>query len=266
MTTLDQVVLLPAPSYVPLAILGLISALTGMFLLLVFRYTSNQTGIKAAKELIKAHLLEIRLFKDDPFLVLRAQKCIILDIGRYLRLTLVPLAVMLVPIVLLVTYLDSLFGYSPLRPGETAVLGVRWAGTPPGDATIRLDVPEGLNVETPPVRIAGGKEVDWRIRAMEKGRYDVRMTVGQELFHKEVVVDDALAQVVPVRQRGSGIERLWSPGEGLLPKDSVFESITVGYQSRTFDIFGWNAHWLVMFFLGSLIAGYALQGLFHVKI
>ncbi len=42
-----------------------ISLLTGLFMLLVFKLTSNQAGLQRTKDRIKAHLLEFRLFKDS---------------------------------------------------------------------------------------------------------------------------------------------------------------------------------------------------------
>jgi hypothetical protein len=250
-----------------LAALCAISAATGVLLLLVFRYTSNQTGIAAAKDRIKAHVLEIRLFKDDPLLVVQAQKAILLTTLGYLKLTLVPLAVMLIPIVYLALHLDSRFGYHPLRQGDATILGVTLAdGTPWNEATIELAVPDGLTVETPPLRIPAKREVDWRVRAVREGSFLVTIKVNDRVFQKELSVGDGLARVTSERRRGASIERLWSPGEGPLPPDSPVEAITLRYRPRTFELFGWETHWLVLFFLGSLVAGYALQGVFRVKL
>jgi len=266
-TALDQVAFLPPPSCLPLAGLCAVSAATGILLLLVFRYTSNQAGIGAAKERIKAHVLEIRLFKDDPLLVLQAQKAIVLSTLGYLKFTLVPLAVMLIPVVYLALHLDLVFGYHPLRPGEVTILGVTLAeGVPLNGPAVELTVPEGLTVETPSLRIGAKREVDWRVKAVKEGSFTLTIKVADRVFQKELKVGECLAQVTPERRRGASIERLWSPGESLLPPDSPVDAITVRYRPRTFELFGWETHWLVLFFLGSMVAGYSLQGLFRVRL
>ena len=267
MTALDQVTFLPPPSYLPLTALCAVSAATGILLLLVFRYTSNQAGIGVAKERIKAHVLELRLFKDDALLVLRAQKSIVLTTLGYLKFTLVPLAVMLIPVVYLALHLDMVFGYAPLRPGDATIVAVTLAeGVSLNGSTVELTVPEGLNVETPPLRITAKREMDWRVKALKEGSFTLTIKVADRVFQKELTVSTGLARVTPERRRGRLIERLWSPGEALLPQDSPVDAITVRYRPRTFELFGWETHWLVLFFLGSLAAGYALQGVFRVRL
>jgi uncharacterized membrane protein (DUF106 family) len=84
----------------PLVGLTVVSVLTGIAMLLVFRATSNQHGIVAAKRRISASVFEIRLFNDDPRAILRAQLDIFRHTLGYLRLTMVPVLWIIVPLVL----------------------------------------------------------------------------------------------------------------------------------------------------------------------
>src|SRR6516164_5748341 len=56
----------------------LISAVTGVVLLFVFKYTSNQRAIRRVRNDINAELLALKLFKDSPLVALRAQGRILL--------------------------------------------------------------------------------------------------------------------------------------------------------------------------------------------
>ena len=56
----------------------------GIVALIVYKYVSNQAGIQRAKNAIKVHLLEIRLFKDDIAVVLGATARILLKNALYL--------------------------------------------------------------------------------------------------------------------------------------------------------------------------------------
>ena len=55
-----------------------IAAVTGVLLLVVFKYTSNQRAIKRVRDDINANLLALKLFKDSTAVSLRAQGRILL--------------------------------------------------------------------------------------------------------------------------------------------------------------------------------------------
>ncbi len=51
----------------------IVAAVTGVLLLAVFKYTSDQGAIKRVRNDINAHLLALKLFKDSTRVSLRAQ-------------------------------------------------------------------------------------------------------------------------------------------------------------------------------------------------
>src|SRR5581483_11401686 len=90
----------------PLALVVLVSVITGFLMILVFRYTSDQKSIRIAKDQLKTHLLAVHLFQDQLSIVLVSYNRILRGTGRYLQLTLKPLLVTIVPLILLITQLD----------------------------------------------------------------------------------------------------------------------------------------------------------------
>ncbi len=91
---LFDVLLLPFRSLNPWAGMAFISFLTGLLMLFIYRLASNQAGIRVVKARIKAHLLELRLYKDNMSVTMRAQGRILGANLRYLALNLKPLLVM----------------------------------------------------------------------------------------------------------------------------------------------------------------------------
>ena len=69
----------------PLVSLIPVSILAGIGMLVVFRHASDQAAIRRSKNLVAAHLLEFRLFMDEPRLVLRAQRDLIVGYARGYR-------------------------------------------------------------------------------------------------------------------------------------------------------------------------------------
>jgi hypothetical protein len=140
LTTIFDVLTWPLSWMPPLAGLVILSVLTGILFLLVFPHVSNQGAIKRTKDAIKARLLEIRLFKDDLMLVLRATGRILVSNGLYLWHNLRAMVILLVPFCLILFQLNARYAYGPLKVGDRTLLTARFKpGTPLQD--VRLDLP-----------------------------------------------------------------------------------------------------------------------------
>jgi uncharacterized membrane protein (DUF106 family) len=236
-------------------------------MLIIFRYTSDQKGIKETKDLIKAYLLEIRLFKDDLRIQLSAQKNILVHNLTYMKHALQPMLFMIIPVVIILVQLDGWFGYRPLKPGESAIVSVKLSGHE-RDVLSGLSVNsgDGLVVETPPLRIPRENEVDWRIRANEPGEHTLRFTVDGNIFDKKITVTEGRLDRVN-RVVASGFwDSLLHPANESIGKSPMMEKVEVNYPSRSIEIFGWQLHWLVVFFVLSIVFGFAFKGFFKVEI
>ena len=266
MTAVFDLLLRPFSGVSPWYGIAVVSLLTGVVMLVIFRYTSNQRAIRRAKDRIRAHLLEVRLYRDDMWVLLRAQKDILLNNLIYLGNSLVPLVVMIIPVVLMLVQLNVHYGYRPLRPGDSAIISAKFAPTVDLNAAPRLIAPAGLTVQTPALRIPSLREADWRIGAQWPGRYAVEIVAGDARAEKEIVVANRPTRVSPERV-GSGLYAIMmNPGEKPLPESSAIRSISVDYKPAPLPFFRWNLHWLVAYFILSLAFGFALKGVFRVEV
>jgi hypothetical protein len=254
--------------------LALVSLVTGIVMLLIFKATSNQTGIAAVKRRIHAGLFEIRLFNDDLLAILRAQTEILRHNLTYLRLSLVPMLWMIVPLVLVIAQLQFHYGYQGLDPGQSALVKVQlregWEKTPGvevEDATdkppISLIVPPGLQVETPAVWVPSSREAAWRIMADEWGDYDVQVKLGEQTVSKSARVSRQVGRRSPFRLAPGFLNQLLYPAEDPLPQNSAVTSIELTYPEKL--LFGVPL-WMVVFFVLSIIFAFALRNRFGVNI
>ena len=175
-TKLFDIVLAPA-AVSPWLGMALISCITGFVLLLVYRYTSNQRGIQAAKDRITAHLLEIVLYRDAMKVVMRGEARVMKNILSYLGFTIIPLACMLIPVALLFAQIELRYGSRPLKVGERAIISMKAAGGNTDLSKISLSAPRGIVVETESLRMPLAKKVDWRVKAGAAGRYRLEIDV-----------------------------------------------------------------------------------------
>jgi hypothetical protein len=111
------------------------------------------------------------------------------------------------------------------------------------------------------------QEVDWRLEAQRPGNYSVDVALGNQTYSKQVVVADAsgMARLSPARVRPDWMELLLESSEPPLPADSPIHHILVVYPHRSIALGRWELHWLVPFFVFSLIAAFALKGVFRTE-
>lgn len=276
--------LFPFRGLPPLVGLAVVSLLTAVGMLLVFKVTSNQAGIAAVKRQIHACLFEIRLFNDDLRAILRAQGELLRHNLRYLKFSVVPLLWMIVPLFLLIAQLQFQYAYEPLEPGRPAivemVLAEGWEEALPPEAVEVIDgfprpaaelvAPEGVRLETPGVWAPDVREMSWRLSGERPGDYELAVELGGERFTKRLRVAEgervaAAGLLSPIRPPRDVLLQLVYPAEPPLPKGPV-ESISVSYPGAEVWFFGWRTHWMVVFFILSIAFAFALRNRLGVSI
>lgn len=271
------IVLGPFSTWPPLAGLTVVSLLVGIGLLVAFKFTSNQRALADTKRQILASLFELRLFQDDPRLMLRAIAGLFRQQGRYLALAFVPLLIAAPPLALLLPHLDAYYGYTSIRPGESTVVIARLKPgilppQQPRDAAMMLleATPPGVRVDTPCVWAESLGECAWRITAETDGDFDLTITVRTQTGNARttkrfrVTGTDAIVARAPVRPSASWWDEWRAPEEQPLPADSPFNAITTIYPDREIDLLGIAWHWPVVFFTITTLAVLLARPLFHV--
>lgn len=266
LTRIFDVVLHPFRDVSPLWSLSLLALLTGLFMLAIFRYTSNQAAIARVKNRLKAHFLEFRLFQDDFGLLMQAQKDILKHNLVYLMHALRPMAVMVIPMLLLLGQLNVRYGYRPLRPGEMTIVAVTLRQALTTTDKITLQAPQGVMLETQPLRIPQLREVDWRLRPTASGQFWLRIQVGEEAVGTWLTVSNQLVRVAPYITQAGFMQQVLQPADHALSAASLVQAIAVYYPPRQLQIWGWNMHWLVFFFVVSLLCGFALKNRLGVEV
>jgi uncharacterized membrane protein (DUF106 family) len=244
-----------------------ISLLTGILMLFIFRLTSNQAGIRQVKDKIKAHLLELRLFKDSLPVTFKAQGQILRHNLKYIAYSIKPMLIMIIPLLVILAQLNLWFGFEALRVGETAILKVTLKkSVDPFEAKVEVESPPGLAIETPPLRLAEPGEIDWRIRARAKGIHELRIKLaGQSLTKAVTVAAKPLTMICPLKT-SRFLDELLYPGEKPITSSTPVSSVEITYPAKRLHLFGLNLHWLVPYFVLSILLGFVLKRPFRVEV
>ena len=213
--------------------LVVVSAIMGVVMMLLFKLASNPVAIRRAKRRMQAQLLALRLFGDEPVLVWRAQGRLLAANARYIGVMLLPIAAAAIPFVLGFPHLEALYGRAPLPVGSATVLTVRMR-QPLSQPEPRLEMPAGLRVETPGVRIPdvgkGVGEITWLLRAAGPVSAPVRIHVGEMEVTKTVQVESGHGYLDETRPAGA-LSWLQDPGEVPI-SSSAIESVHVVYRRQ----------------------------------
>ncbi len=263
-----EVVFFPFKSMTPWIGMIIISFLTALLMLCVFRFTSHQQGIKQVKDRIKAHLLEIRLFKSSLNVSLRAQGNILRYNLKYIGYSAKPLMVMIVPLILILLQLNLWFGYQSLKPGQVVLLKAEVdEDLSLLDTEFMIESSSGLVLQSPPLRIEETREVNWQLLAKKTGIHELSMTVnGHRTVKKVTVVQKPLSKLSPIKVRRNFIDELFHPGEAPLPRSHPLKFLEIKYPSNYMSLFGWRIHWIIIYFALSILFGFSLKGVFKVEI
>jgi hypothetical protein len=244
----------------------MVAVATGLAMLLVFKFTSNQLAIKRVRDNIKANLLALSLFKDSVAVSLRAQGRILVNAIRLLVLAVVPMLVMFVPMCLLLSQLALWYQARPLKVGEDSVVTLRLAG--PADSAwprVQIESTPALDATVGPVSILSQRAICWKIVPREVGYHRLVFDVGGQQIEKELAVGDGYMRVSLQRPALELSAALLHPRERAFGPQSPVRAIEIEYPTRSSWTSGSNS-WLVYWFVASMVGALAFRRVLKVNL
>jgi hypothetical protein len=254
----------------PLAIVVGLSLVVGLLMVVLFGYTSDQKAIGIAKDQLKAHLLAVRLYRDQIPVVMGSYGKILRGTGRYLQLAFRPLLYVIIPITLLIVQIDRYLGLAPIAANTPFLLTVHLAklalaqSDAVNEATIEL--PQEIEMTAPPVHVPTQNEVIWRLVASREGKYNLKVDSDSSSAEKTICIGSGLPKISPVRLRDHFWERIFTSAEPALPGYGPIESIAINYPDRNIEIAGYGMNWIWLFFILSMAAGFIFKELLGIQI
>lgn len=242
----------------------LISVVSGVLLLLIYGRISSQRALRNVKRAIAADIIEAFLFRHSLATSLRAQGRAFLHGGKYFLLAVPPIVVLAVPCIIVLAQLNAFYGARPLKVGEQALLAADFTGIDPQQ--VRIEAPEGVQL-SPPVRIPSQGAAFWRIEGQVPGSHRVALVVGDKRYEKTVVVGAEQDGRIMAVESAHWFESLLFPGElRLVPGQDTLQKLTLRYPEGELELLGLQLHWLVVFFVVSLLSGLLAAKIFHIEI
>jgi hypothetical protein len=244
----------------------LVSIVTGLVLLGVFKYTSNQRAIRRVRNAIKANLLTLKLFKDSPVVTLRAQGRVFGGAFQLMLLAIVPMLVMAIPVCLVLGQIALWYQARPLGVGEEVLVSLELGDSEAGKMPdVQLEPSQAFESLIGPVRVPTQRALYWSIKAKQPGLHLLAFHLGDQAAEKEFVVGDGFMRTSQERPAWSWTEVLLHPWETPFLPDSIVQSIDIQYPERVSWTSGTDT-WIVYWFIVSMLAAFAARPWFNVSI
>ena len=243
-----------------------ISLLSGIFFLKIFGLVSNQKGIKKVKDKIRAHILEIVLFKDSLSLSLKAILKLLSANFLYMKFAVIPLFFMIIIFSFFYGQLQLRYGNSPLKLGDETIFKL----TVNNNANLddySIQVTEGLKQTTPPLRIRKKQEIYWRIKALAKGEHSIIIkNKNKDTVSFPVYTGNVTAHKIPDSNSDNTILKMLYPGLKPLDTSSGIKLIELNYPVKKYKFLFFNLSWLIYFFIISVLSGLVFKKFIKVEI
>jgi uncharacterized membrane protein (DUF106 family) len=244
----------------------ILSAIAGVVLLILFKYTSDQKAIGKVRDDIKAHLLALKLYKDTIAVTLNCQGRVFRGAFLLLFHALRPMAVMMIPVSLLLAQLGLFYQTRPLLPGEEAVVTMSLTGdatSPWPEVTIKQI--DGASISIEKTKVTNERQFCWKIKAEKDGDHKITFDVDGEKIEKTLAVGNSFMRVSEKRPGPVWGDVLMHPAEKHFSKDSPVQSISIDYPDRISKTCGTD-WWIGYFFLASMVFAFIAKPFLDVKI
>jgi hypothetical protein len=242
----------------------LLSLVTSLFVLVVYRAVSNPQKVKDTKNKIKAHILAIRLYRDFWKIIIVSFFKSLYYTGKYFVLNLFPLLLVLPLMFLLFVQMDIRYGMRPFRVNEDIVVKAGFSQDI-GTLTVELQADPHFQVRMNPVFIPSLREVDWKLRAGQNGASAIAISVNGTTVLKNLLIGERVPALSNKKMAASGWAHFIYPVEKLLAPAPALKYISLQYPPRSIGFLGLHTHWLVYYLVLTMIIALALKKKFGVE-
>jgi hypothetical protein len=236
-----ELALTPLDALPPWLSLAIVAIPTALLMLVVVKRVSPQRLVSRARDRIAASIYEMRLFLDEPRLVLRAQARLLGWTVVYLATLIPAIVVMTPPLGLLYLHLEPRHGLAPIAAPSTIVVRIELEPGVDGRA-VTVDCRDAIELTAPLLVAPDEPAVYARLAIREAGTHAIVVHAGGRAVEKTIVADPRAAVVAP--ERAAGVATLWSLGSEP-PPDGPVRSIRVPHPERSSGLpVTWWLYWL----------------------
>lgn len=253
--------------------LFIVSLISAVSLLAIFKKLSNQEKIKFHKNKVFGHFLEIALYRDDFRRTVINQIGILKHNALYLRFFGVPILLLSAPMILVCIQLEYRLGYQPLNEDESFIIQAQLDQSFAEDKNLNnaiIETSDGILVETKQLHDKQSGRLYWRARLAKASSTDfIRIslpTTGTSVTKIVATTRSQPKRFTAEKRKIKSFSDILYSGEDAIPQDSALQAIRVSYQPAEYPFFAWNLSAIVYYIILSILLGFCIKPFMKVNI
>ncbi|MBI2652437.1 DUF106 domain-containing protein [Candidatus Woesearchaeota archaeon] len=213
----------------------ILAFIVSIIIIVVTKYTTDQTLMKNLKEETKGYQKQIKELKNEPAKAMEMQKKAMEVNMKYMMHSLKPTIITFIPIILIFGWMSSIFAYESIKPQQEFSVSVFFEKNAGGNA--ELIAPEGIKLINDNVKKIENDKATWTLKGTE-GEHVLEFVYNDEKQQKSVLIINGNKYIEPIKKIGN----------------SQMKSIQINYTpKKLLTLFGWKIGWLGTYIIFSII-------------
>ena len=209
----------------------ILSLLISLIIMIITKYTTNQTLMKNLKEEIKNYQKQIKELKNEPSKAMELQKKSMEVNMKYMTHSLKPTLITFIPIILIFGWMSSTFAYESIKPQQEFTVTAAFDKNANGNANI--SVSDEMEVVSDKIQKIENLQATWALKG-EEGEHLLEIIYGNEKQQHSVLITDGSKYINPAKKTNGMIKSIQTNHE----KKIV---MPISYK----DWFGWLGTYII---------------------
>ena len=240
----------PVVNNLPLVVsMAIITLIITFIITLTYKYLTNQSEIKTAKEETKMLQQELKKHKNNPQKMMEINQEIWKRSAVLMKGSFKPTLITLIPIIIIFGWMSTAFSYDPIKPEQEFTLSATFSKGISGE--IKLASHEGLTLSSEPNQEIKKDAAEWRLKG-PKGEYPLIVEYNGKSYSRNVIISEE-------RERSKKYEYIKKF------KNQDLSILTISYPKRIIlNLLGWKLGWLGTYIIFSIIFSIILRKIMKV--
>lgn len=212
----------------------ILAFLISLIIILVTKYTTDQSLMKKLKDDIKEYQKQVKELKNEPAKAMEVQKKSMELNIKYMTHSLKPTIITFIPIILIFGWMSSNFAYESIKPQQDFSVTVFFDKNVNGNA--ELIAPQEITIVDSAIKKIENNKATWTLKGNE-GEHIFEVAHNNEMQQKSVLITYSEKYIEPTKKY-----------------DGAIKIIQIDYKpKKVLNLFGWKLGWLGTYIIFSII-------------
>lgn len=200
-----SIIFAPLLKLPPLLAVIALALIVSLIVILITKYTTDQSLMKKLKDDIKEHQKTIKELKNNPAKAMGVHKLAMELNMKYMAHSLKPTIITFIPVILIFGWMSSTFAYESIKPNQEFSIAAFFQENTNGN--VELIVPEGITVIGSKAKKIENDKAEWILKG-EEGEHLLEFAYAGEKQQTSVLITEGKKYINPVKKTQGAIKSI----------------------------------------------------------